>query len=40
MNTAQHFGQYDHGDRGLLILGIFVGIVAIVYLVNKFIPPK
>jgi len=30
-------GRYDHSDRGLLILAIFVIIAMAVYLANKYL---
>jgi len=35
MNTLIHYGDYDHSDRGLLIVAILAGITIIVSLVNK-----
>jgi hypothetical protein len=35
MNSLTHYGDYDHSDRGLLILAILAGIALIVSLVNK-----
>jgi hypothetical protein len=31
------WGDYDHSDRGLLILAISAGITLAVYLVNKYL---
>ena len=35
MNHLTHFGQYDHSDRNLLILGIIFGIIAITWIIGK-----
>jgi len=35
MNSLTHYGDYDHSNRGLLILAILAGIALIVSLVNK-----
>jgi len=35
MNTLIHYGNYDHSDRGLLIVAILAGIAIILSLVNK-----
>jgi hypothetical protein len=35
MNSLTHYGDYDHSDRGLLIVAILTGITIILSLVNK-----
>ena len=37
MNSLTHLGDYDHSDRGLLILAILAGITLTVYLANKYL---
>jgi hypothetical protein len=31
MNSLTHYGDYDHSDRGLLILAILAGITIIAW---------
>jgi len=35
MNSLTHYGDYDHSNRGLLIVAILAGIAIILSLVNK-----
>jgi len=37
MNSLIHLGDYDHSDRGLLILAICAGIALTAYLANKYL---
>jgi hypothetical protein len=37
MNSLTHYGDYDHSDRGLLILAIFSGITLVIYLINRYL---
>ena len=35
MNTLIHYGDYDHSDRGLLILAILAGVTIILWYLKK-----
>jgi hypothetical protein len=37
MNSLTHFGTYDHSDRNLLIVGSFIFISLIIYIINKYL---
>jgi len=37
MNSLIHLGDYDHSDRGLLILAILAGMALTVSLANKYL---